>query len=72
VNSHLNHAKSYRNDEKANRAIGSASKALENAEKYMFKLKMGHAVFDEMTARAERLRFNQWPESRLREPNLNV
>ena len=42
--------------ENAKRAIGSAWKALESAEKYMFKLKMEHVVFDEMTARAERLR----------------
>jgi hypothetical protein len=32
-------------------------KQLGSAKKYMFKLKMEHAVLDEMTAQAERLRF---------------
>ena len=49
-------AKSYKDEEKFNRAVARARKALENAEKYMWKLRMEHSVFDEMTASAERLR----------------
>ena len=49
-------AKNYKNEEKFSRAIGKAWKALETAEKYMWKLHLEHSVFDEMTASAERLR----------------
>jgi hypothetical protein len=52
-----NVAKNYENDEKSRGAIEKARKALETAEKYMWKLNMEHSVFDEMTASAERLRF---------------
>jgi hypothetical protein len=49
-------AKSYKDADRSRQAIERAWKALESAEKYMFKLRMEHAVFDEMTAKAERLR----------------
>lgn len=49
-------AMNYKDAERAKRAIGRAWIALESAEKYMRKLKMEHAVFDEMTSQAERLR----------------
>ena len=49
-------ARNYKDDRKSERAIGRAWAALESAEKYMWKLRMEHAVFDEMTAQAERLR----------------
>ena len=50
-----NVAKSYEDDEKSSRAIEKARKALETAEKYMWKLRMEHSVFDEMTASAEKI-----------------
>jgi hypothetical protein len=37
--------------------IENARKALTTAEKYMWNLRMDHAVFNRMTALAERLRF---------------
>jgi hypothetical protein len=49
-------AANYKNNESSNAAIARARKALEAAEKYMWNLRMEHTVFDEMTARAERLR----------------
>jgi hypothetical protein len=51
-----NVAKNYENEERSRCAIGKARKALETAEKYMWKLHMEHSVFDEVMASAERLR----------------
>ena len=49
-------ARSYQNEERSGRALGRAWIALESALSYMWKLRMEHNLFDEMTARAERLR----------------
>ena len=38
------------------RSLKSARKAYNNALRYMFKLKMSHPEFDQITARAERLK----------------
>jgi hypothetical protein len=59
-----NVAKNYENEERSRCAIEKARKALETAEKYMWKLKMEHSVFDEMTALAERLRMELEAPSR--------
>jgi hypothetical protein len=50
-------ATNYRSVKNSNRAIENAREALATAEKYMWKLRMEHRVFDEMTSLAERLRF---------------
>lgn len=50
-------AANYHNNENSKAAIEKARKALVTAEKYMWTLRMEHSMFDEMTARAERLRF---------------
>ena len=49
-------AKNYKNEQSSRAAIEKAFKALETAEKYMWKLRMEHSIFDAMTADAERLR----------------
>jgi hypothetical protein len=49
-------AENYKNVERSNRAIENARKAFETAQSYMWKLRMKHAIFDEMTASVEGLR----------------
>ncbi len=51
-------AKNYKNVERSNRAVANAQKAFETAQSCMCKLRMEHAVFDEMTSLAERLRLD--------------
>ena len=49
-------AKNYQDAKRSKPLVANAWEALKTAEKYMFKLKIEQTIFDEMTAKTERLR----------------
>jgi len=46
--------------------------ALQRAEEYMWKLRIAHQEFDQLTSQLERLRFNCWTSTRTRNKTMTV